>query len=222
MLIGPRRRSRDGVQAEVSLRLEVGSPAVVQRSSDVSHFRVVRVNWFQRSHRARSSLGIQRELTEFGSKCVLDSASDSQCVIGHSRLRGHSVASKHVEIGGLWLQEAITDKKLALEKVQTRRTPRTCVPNHYLESGFANCVALLAYSFVTVRMPLSIQGAGLCLGWTRVALERDSVMTRVFTSHARVCLKARVDLTCFISMYHLDITSRSSRVGNSKPFLLDA
>ena len=48
LLAGPWRRSRAGVPAEVFLRLEVGSSAAVQRSSDVSHFRVGKVNWFQR------------------------------------------------------------------------------------------------------------------------------------------------------------------------------
>ena len=65
------------------------------------------------------SLGIQSGLRELGSKCVLDVASDSKCVIDHSRLRGHSVASKHEKFRDLWLQEAFVDKKLALEKVHT-------------------------------------------------------------------------------------------------------
>ena len=91
---GPQRRSVDGRQADVFLRFEVGSSGAGQSSSEVLSFRVVRVNWFQRSHHARSLLGIQREQAEFGYKCVLDVASDSQCVIGHSRFRGHSVASQ--------------------------------------------------------------------------------------------------------------------------------
>ena len=47
---------------------------------------------------------------------------DSQSVTDHSRRRGHSVASKHVGLG-LWLQEALEDRKLALEKVHTAANP---------------------------------------------------------------------------------------------------
>ena len=49
---GPRRRSVDGRQADVFLRLEVGSSAARQSSSEVLSFRVVRVNWFQRSQQS--------------------------------------------------------------------------------------------------------------------------------------------------------------------------
>ena len=40
-------------------------------------------------------------------------------VIGHSWRRGHSVASKRVDLRGLWLQEALVDGTLELEKVDT-------------------------------------------------------------------------------------------------------
>ena len=65
------------------------------------------------------SLGIQSELMDIGYTCSVTVATDSQSVIDHSRHRGHSVASKHVGLRGLWLQEALDNKKLELEKVGT-------------------------------------------------------------------------------------------------------
>ena len=41
--------------------------------------------------------------------CSVTVATDSQSVIDHSRRRGHSVASKHVGLRGLQLQESQTD-----------------------------------------------------------------------------------------------------------------
>ena len=61
------------------------------------------------------SLGIQSEL-DLGYNCNVTVATDSQSVIDHSRRRGHCVASKHVGLRGLWLQEAFVDGKLELEK----------------------------------------------------------------------------------------------------------
>ena len=69
------------------------------------------------------SLGIQSELMDLGHSCVVTVATDSQSVIDHSRRRGHSVASKHVGLRGLWLQEALADEKLKLEKVDTATNP---------------------------------------------------------------------------------------------------
>ena len=50
-------------------------------------------------------------------------SADSQSVIDHSKRRGHSVASKHVGLRELWLQEALVDGKLELEKVDTAMNP---------------------------------------------------------------------------------------------------
>ena len=69
------------------------------------------------------SLGIQSELMDLGHNCSVTVASDSQSVVDHSRRRGHSVASKHVCLRGLWLQEALVDGKLELEKVDTAMNP---------------------------------------------------------------------------------------------------
>ena len=67
--------------------------------------------------------GIQSELTDLGYNCSVAAATDSQSVIHHSRRRGHSVASKHVGPRGLWLQEALVNGKLELEKVDTATSP---------------------------------------------------------------------------------------------------
>ena len=69
------------------------------------------------------SLGIQGELMDLGYSCSATVATDSQSVIDHSKRRGHSVASKHVGLRGLWLQEALVDGKLELEKVATAMNP---------------------------------------------------------------------------------------------------
>ena len=60
---------------------------------------------------------------DLGYNCSVTVATDSQSVIDHSRRRGHSVASKHVSLRGLSLQEALMDKKLELEKVDTAMNP---------------------------------------------------------------------------------------------------
>ena len=65
------------------------------------------------------SLGTQSELENLACSCSATIATDSQSVIDHSRRQGHSAASKHVGLRGLWLQEALADKKLTLEKVHT-------------------------------------------------------------------------------------------------------
>ena len=50
-------------------------------------------------------------------------ATDSHRVIDHSRRRGHNIASIHVGLRGLWLQESLVDGKLKLEKVGTATNP---------------------------------------------------------------------------------------------------
>ena len=62
-------------------------------------------------------------MTDLGYNCNVTVATDSQIVIDHSRRRGHSVASKHVGLRGLWLQEALVNGKLELEKVDTATNP---------------------------------------------------------------------------------------------------
>ena len=69
------------------------------------------------------SFGIQSELMDLGYKCSVTVATDSQSVVDHSKRRGHSVASKHVGLRGLWLQEALVEGKLEQEKVDTAMNP---------------------------------------------------------------------------------------------------
>ena len=69
------------------------------------------------------SLGIQSELMDLGCSCSVTVATDSQSVVDQSKRRGHSVASKHVGLRLLWLQEAVVDGKLELEKVDTAMNP---------------------------------------------------------------------------------------------------
>ena len=69
------------------------------------------------------SLGIQSELMDLGYNCSVTVATDIQSVVDHSRRRGRSVASKHVGLRGLWLQEALENRKLELEKVDTATSP---------------------------------------------------------------------------------------------------
>ena len=69
------------------------------------------------------SLGIQSELMDLGYSSSVTVVTDSQSVIDHSRRRANSVASKHVGLRGLWLQEALENKKLELEKVDTATCP---------------------------------------------------------------------------------------------------
>ena len=69
------------------------------------------------------SLGIQSELMDLGYNCSVTVGTDSQSVIDHSRRRGHSVASRHVGLRGLWLQEALVVGKMELEKVDNTMNP---------------------------------------------------------------------------------------------------
>ena len=69
------------------------------------------------------SWGLHSELVDLGKSYSVTVATDSQSVIDHSRRRGHSNASVHVGLRGLWLQDALVDGKLELEKVDTAMTP---------------------------------------------------------------------------------------------------
>ena len=60
---------------------------------------------------------------DLGCSCSVTVATDSQSVVDHSKRRGHSVASKHVGLRGLWLQESLVDGTLELEKVDTAMNP---------------------------------------------------------------------------------------------------
>ena len=79
---------------------------------------------------------MQGEWMDVGYNCSVTVATDSQSVIDYSRRRGHSVASKHVGLRGLWLQEALENKIL-------QRILLMYAPKRYLEIGFTSCVGWL-------------------------------------------------------------------------------
>ena len=94
----------------------------------------------------------ESELMDLGYNCSATVATDSQSVIDHSRRRGHSVASKHVGLRRLWLQEALENRKLGLEKVDTATNPALMyAPKRYLEIGFASCVGWLGCTYAAVK-----------------------------------------------------------------------
>ena len=97
------------------------------------------------------SLGIQSELTDLGYNCAVTVATDSQSVIDHSRRRGHSSPSKHVSLRRFWLQEALVNGKLELEKVDTAIIPLMYAPKRYVEIGFASCVGCLECAYAAVK-----------------------------------------------------------------------
>ena len=68
-------------------------------------------------------------MTDLGYSSSVTVATDSQSVIDLSRRRANSIASKHVGLRGLWLQEALVEgKKLELEKVDTAMNPADVCP----------------------------------------------------------------------------------------------
>ena len=87
---------------------------------------------------------------DLGYNCSVTVATDSQSATDHSRRRGHSVASKHVGLRGLWLQEALENRKLELETV-LQRIPLMYAPKRYLEIGFASCVGWLGCTYAAVK-----------------------------------------------------------------------
>ena len=97
---------------------------VGRRNRRVSHCQSGRVSLlFAATTSGTRSMGIQSELTDLGYNCSVTIATDSQSVIDHSRRCGHSVASKHVGLRELWLQGALVNGKLELEKVDTATNP---------------------------------------------------------------------------------------------------
>ena len=82
-----------------------------------------RVNSCQQSRWARARWESKAKLEDLGGSCSVAVATDSQSVIDHSRRRGHSVASQHVGLRGLCLQEALADKRLVFEEVHTAANP---------------------------------------------------------------------------------------------------
>ena len=129
------------------------------------------------------SLGIQSELEDLGFSCSVTVATDSQSVIDHSRRRGHSVASQHVGLRGLWLQEALADRKLTLENPADVCT--TAFPGDKIRE-----LCRLAHVYVChseARWEPTLE-TGLYFSWT------DSAGMSVLSSLVRLslkCLKCR-------------------------------
>ena len=94
-----------------------------ERSSGVLRCRVWESELLSAITSGTRSLGIQSGLEDLGCSCSVTVATDSQSVIDHSRRRGHSVASQHVGLRGLWLQEALAHKRLVFEEVHTAANP---------------------------------------------------------------------------------------------------
>ena len=77
---------------------------------------------------------------------------------GGRRSCSHAVASKHVGLMGLWLQEDLVDGKLELEKVDI--ATMTCVPKRCLETESAS--SLLGCTCAAVKGPwVTIPASGI-------------------------------------------------------------
>ena len=115
-----------------------------RRNKIVSHCQAGRVSCLAAIASGTKLLGIQSELMDLGYNCSVTVATDSQSVIDYSRRRGHSVASKHVGLRGLWLQEALENKIL-------QRILLMYAPKRYLEIGFTSCVGWLGCTYAAVK-----------------------------------------------------------------------
>ena len=103
-------------------------------------------------------MGLRGELADLGKDCPVFIASDNQGVLDHSRRSGYSGATKHVGLKGLWLQEAVGDGRLQLEKVHTSRN--------------ASDVLTKALPFEQIRLLCGL--AGVYFDEDLVALERQA------------------------------------------------
>ena len=125
---------------------------------------------------------------DLGYNCSVTVATDSQSVIDHSRRRGHSVASKHLR--GLWLQEAMVDGKLELERVDPAMNPADvctkALPGHRIRE-----LCRLARVYVCCsEEDMGDDPDGWCLSWMSCVGVKNS--NRAST----LSVKGRVDFTC--------------------------
>ena len=90
------------------------SSRLLGEETNECHRKAGKVSCSQPSRRARDLWGSRANLVDLWYNCSVTVATDSQSVIDHSRRRGHSVASKHVGLRGLSLQEALENRKLEL------------------------------------------------------------------------------------------------------------
>ena len=149
------------------------------------------------------SLGIQSELTDLGYNCSVTVATDSQSVIDHSRRCGHSVASKHVGLRGLWLQEALVDGKLEREKADTAMNP----PDVSTKSFFGDRIReLCRLARVYVCYDEGVMGDDLN-EWYLSRLWMNCADVRNSDRAATLSLKGRVDFTCLFCCNQTHFTS---------------
>ena len=90
---------------------------------------------------------------DLGYSCSVTVATDSQSVIDHSKRRGHSVASQHVGLRKLWLQEARVDVKLELAKVDTPMTPADASTKALPGNRIRELCCLLECTCATLKGP---------------------------------------------------------------------
>ena len=128
---------------------------------------------------------------DHGHNCSVIVATDSQSVIHHSRRRGHSVVSKNVGLRGLWLQEALVDGKLELEKVDTAMNPAD-VCTKGLPGNRIRELCRLA------RVYVCCSEGDMGDDPDEWRLSRLGELCRVINSNraATLSLKGRVDFTC--------------------------
>ena len=91
-------------------------------------------------------------------------ATDSQSDIDHSRHRGHTVASKQVGLRGLWLQEALENRELDLEKVDIAMNPAAVVHTSALPGNRIRELCRLARVYVCCGGEVVVLGTRLLSG----------------------------------------------------------
>ena len=130
------------------------------------------------------SLGLQSELMVLGYSCSVTVETNSQSVVDHSKRRGQSVASKHVGLRGVWLQEAPVDGKLDFEKVDTAMNSADVCTKSLLGNitrAVSDCSSVMCAT--TQRTWVTIPTSGTCVGCM---------------SRAMLCLTGRVDFTSLL------------------------
>ena len=155
------------------------------------------------THVGYASLEIQIDLEDLGCKCSVTVGTDSRNVIDHAQRWSHSVASKHVGLRCLLLQEPIAEKKLTLEKVHTAANLARRVYQSVSWGQDPRAVPTRPRVHVSRRKLkwAPILCAGLCLSW--IGRADPSVPG----SLARLGLKGRVEVTCLSSV--VSLTSQS-------------
>ena len=147
-----------------------------------------------------------------GSGAVSPLPQDSQSVIDHSRRRGHSVASKHFGLWGLWLKEAQADRMMALEQVHTAANTTYVCARLCLKTSSVSCVNFLTCTCVTAKKQrVATLRIGLFLSWIGRA---DA---SVLSSLARLSLKGVLNSHVSVSK---SVSPRSRILSSVEGFLV--